>query len=514
MFGPTGPLLIELVLTIDGEPFDAPMQRLIDEVLRTADTNQDGVPTWDELTQSPSFKYGLYGNQPITTSEERRTVKQNYDGGDGRVDRYEVVRFLNSNQGSGRAFSLTSSNQYRGDNQTHSPLMRLLDWDEDGSLSADELAEAAIRLRSRDSDEDDILYLDDFKAASNLASPLVAPNMRARLKRYGPDAAVLLDENTSWNSLLVSLQELYALGGQVGLEPFAATPSTFQQLDTDGNGALQPGELAGLLQVAPHLSLAARFGQAAAPGNSVMPLELLALSPDLEQQQPVRAESTGRIALSLPMLELLVYVVDSAPGVDFEQQAQSQLMALDTDSNGYLDREELAAAGPMFPLEALDTDGDGKIFLPELRQALSQRQSAGRSQLQAYAADQEDALFSALDANNDGRLTTREIEQSPQRLTGLDRNQDGRLVPGEIPGSLLVAITRGAGMMNAGPPAAPLAYTTPAGDLPDWFRAMDANQDGELSRLEFLGEQDVFDRLDRNQDGVLAADESALPPAP
>jgi hypothetical protein len=530
LLGPDGPLLIELQLTINGQPFDAPMRRLIDEAMKAADTNGDGVPTWDELTASPAFRYGTYGNQPIATLAERQTVKTTYDGGggDGRVARHELGRFLNSNQGGGAAFTLTSSNQYRGDNQTKSLIKRLLDWDEDESLSLDEWEAAGPRLRSRDNDEDDILFLDDFKATSNLASPFGQPNMRARIKRYGPDSAILLDANTNWNNLLVAFKELYTLGGNVGAEPFSLTPGTFERLDSDGNGVLQVSELTALQSVPPHLTLAAHFGgpspivpavesdspaEGDAPRtdlNPAGPLELVAMSPDLERLQPTVTRSPGRLVVTLPGVDLLVYISDTAPQDDFERQAQMQLMALDTDSNGYLDKDELAASGDgQFPLEAIDSDGDGKVFLGELRDLLGRRQNASRSQLRAYAADQEDALFSALDADNDGRLTTREIDGAAALLRRLDRNQDERLSDSEIPGSMQVAITRGAAMMANAPPPPAYLSTSQDTEVPAWFRNMDTNQDGDVSRLEFLGEQETFERLDGNQDGFLSAGEAA-----
>jgi Ca2+-binding EF-hand superfamily protein len=55
--------------------------------------------------------------------------------------------------------------------------------------------------------------------------------------------------------------------------------------------------------------------------------------------------------------------------------------------------------------------------------------------------------------------------------------------------------------MAANPAAAPAAG-------PDWFQKMDRNHDGDVSRREFLGPRDQFDRLDRDNDGLIDADEA------
>ena len=43
---------------------------------------------------------------------------------------------------------------------------------------------------------------------------------------------------------------------------------------------------------------------------------------------------------------------------------------------------------------------------------------------------------------------------------------------------------------------------------PDWFQKMDRNHDGDVSRREFLGPRDQFDRLDRDNDGLIDPDEA------
>jgi len=43
---------------------------------------------------------------------------------------------------------------------------------------------------------------------------------------------------------------------------------------------------------------------------------------------------------------------------------------------------------------------------------------------------------------------------------------------------------------------------------PAWFRKMDRNRDGDVSRREFLGTREQFDRLDLDHDGLLSPKEA------
>jgi Ca2+-binding EF-hand superfamily protein len=43
---------------------------------------------------------------------------------------------------------------------------------------------------------------------------------------------------------------------------------------------------------------------------------------------------------------------------------------------------------------------------------------------------------------------------------------------------------------------------------PLWFRKFDRNADGELSRSEFPGAAEEFDRLDVNHDGFISLEEA------
>jgi Ca2+-binding EF-hand superfamily protein len=44
-------------------------------------------------------------------------------------------------------------------------------------------------------------------------------------------------------------------------------------------------------------------------------------------------------------------------------------------------------------------------------------------------------------------------------------------------------------------------------DGPRWFKRMDRNRDGDLSRREFLGPLETFTQFDQDKDGLISVEE-------
>src|SRR5262249_24905956 len=158
----------------------------------------------------------------------------------------------------------------------------------------------------------------------------------------------------------------------------------------------------------------------------------------------------------------------------------------------------------------IDRDGDGKIYLKELLEFGDRQADAARRRLVLTTDDQGRAIFGILDTDRDRRLGAREAMRTVDRAMTWDRDGDGPGSRDQIPYPLLAPSARGGPPGRRGearaPPAAavgsraPLPPTAPSAG-PDWFRKMDSNQDGDVSRREFLGPRDQFDRLDRDKDG-------------
>ncbi len=171
--------------------------------------------------------------------------------------------------------------------------------------------------------------------------------------------------------------------------------------------------------------------------------------------------------------------------------------------------------GPFVSLfDMMDADGDGKLYMKEVDAFVDQQTQAARSQMVLSVADQGRAIFAIVDLNRDRHLGIREIRDAVARVSSWDRNGDGQIRSDEIPHHYQLSIGRGqitaVGMnaFNAPRMMAPPADRTPAAG-PSWFRKMDRNRDGDISRREFLGPRADFERLDSDHDGLIDAEEAA-----
>jgi Ca2+-binding EF-hand superfamily protein len=171
--------------------------------------------------------------------------------------------------------------------------------------------------------------------------------------------------------------------------------------------------------------------------------------------------------------------------------------------------------------DLMDRDGDGKLFENEVvayLDSVKELQEAGAAcRITMNVQPRSSGLFDLLDTNRDGRLSERELRQIPRLLAQLDRNGDGVISRDEVPRSYAVHFQQ--------PPVSPQLGTygvtfvltgsfDTAPQVPEptkgplWFRKMDRNRDGDVSRREFLGTDEEFRRIDTDGDGLISLEEA------
>jgi Ca2+-binding EF-hand superfamily protein len=144
-----------------------------------------------------------------------------------------------------------------------------------------------------------------------------------------------------------------------------------------------------------------------------------------------------------------------------------------------------------------DRDGDGRLDRKELDAWLDLQAQIARGQVLATVLDGA-GLFELLDTNHDGALSARELRTAWDRLKEAGCVTGGAFDRTKLPRVLLATASRGY----------PQSLAIDARRGPDWFRAMDRNGDGDVSRREFTGPPEVFDRLDLDRDGLLSPEEA------
>jgi len=507
LLAPGNPIVVELHLTIDGQPHTEALVRLVDEVLKLGDTDGDGRTMWKELCASRRVKYGQYGNLAIDNDNSEKQVIERYDiARDGVVDRTELPRFLTRNAGGSRPFSIRGTLDHRDLNRRGAATFRVIDADEDGAISAEERAAAALLLAGRDGDDDEILLASDLNP--RLQTP--DPEMMAERRRRGPDAARLLGPHADWGGIQRILELEYGGGRTLTAESFPLTPELFAQLDKNKDGRIRREEFSALNEMPAHVVVEAAFGKEPGAGDQepgAKPrLKLVHVAPELAGASDSVVEQSGRMTISVGGNRLTFYTNDTVASEDFSARAMQALGMFDQNKDGYLEKSEVPESlqGQLGRFEAVDADDDGKAYPYEIEAFLAQQQAGLRAQIHAKAADTVDVLFAALDADHDERLDSRELEGANSRLAALDKNGDGKVTSDELPEVLLIGLARGS-LENAdatfSPP--PIIVRGPDGKAPRWFTSMDANRDGTISRREFLGSAEKFQELDRDGNGLL-----------
>jgi Ca2+-binding EF-hand superfamily protein len=174
----------------------------------------------------------------------------------------------------------------------------------------------------------------------------------------------------------------------------------------------------------------------------------------------------------------------------------------------------------------IDRDGKGNVTKNDL---IAYVQKMSDLQARASAAcislvfiEDGRGLFGFLDADHDGRLIAHEMLKAPALLARLDRDGKSYLTPSDVPGRCQLLVRRGPA---AGPGYSALFYKggseypgTEVGEDdcpppepkagPLWFRKMDRNGDGFVSRREFPSGDDLFNKIDTDGDGLISAEEA------
>ena len=515
----TRPIFIRLRLDAGGKAFRTSWLDAVKSIHAYLDRNGDGTLTTEEADR---------GSLPMmvraATGGAAALPRADLDANpkDGKVSLEELADVLRPALGPFRV------QVGRVAVDRNDALFNHLDRNKDNMVSKDELAAAVTSLHRFDLDSNELIDPNELEPFSNPIAAMTEDQTRRGKFATVPPVIELSSDDPSFRPVRLVLKKYdkgtsdkgtseSAVAGDNRLSPaeFAIDPKEFASADTDSDGALDTEELRRFLgRVGPDLELVVKLSGTNSASTTIEATS--GGSKPLPPEVRVKKVSAADIEVAIGEVSLEFHADGGEHAAENAKNYYAgQFQAADSDNNKYLEKKEVKDHGPFASLfDMMDADGDGKLYMKEVDKFVDQQTQAARSQMVLSVADQGRAIFAIVDLNRDRHLGIREIRDAVARVSSWDRDGDGQIRSDEIPHHYQLSIGRGqitaVGMnaFNAPRMMSPPADQAPAAG-PSWFRKMDRNRDGDISRREFLGPRADFDRLDSDHDGLIDAEEAA-----
>jgi Ca2+-binding EF-hand superfamily protein len=560
--GEARPVLVRIHAHCDGKSLDEAWETFLTHLFNYLDVNGDKVLDKEEVDRVPALEmifsggvgrgagFGGGGRRKGGGEATSPKLEELDTDKDGKVSRAELAAYYRKKSFIPYQFQLTPPSapfnvaSFLGGGRAEpsveavrKAIFTLLNTNNDGKLTKEQLAATAAILLRLDENEDEMITVKELVPDAPPANPIAGfTAMMGGPSKKGPavNNTLLVPSPTNQSEadqLVTRLLERYGpksakpADKKLSRQDIGLDEATFKQLDINKDGLLDREELlAGFMKRDPDLELVLHLGKKTPTDASIEVLAMKGRPGPLADRLEIK---DGLLLLDLRLTQLEMRVDDADRADQFasfgRQAILSQFKQADTDNNGWLDEKE-AKASRLFDslFKAIDRDHDGKITEKEVIAYLG---DYAKIQALAKAAcvtlaltDVSRGLFDLLDSDRDGRLSVREMRQAPKLLDKFDRSKKGFLTQEDVPQSFRVTVRRGPSSAGgAGQQAALVAfYSSIDGEAPAeraaagpaWFRKMDRNRDGDVSRKEFLGSDEQFRKIDADGDGLISLEEA------
>ena len=483
-----GPRLIELRLSVAGNDLTSTLSATVERLAAEVNVDWQKPPSWDELLDRPLIRSGWLGNL-VPTEEQRSQLFTLYDNdGNSKVSPEEFSAFITrglSRSGAVRVAKVRST----GNTSVSSSPWGPLDEDDDRELSQVEAQNVAATLARYDFDGDRIISLMEVQSGSDQA-------MREQMlgsQQLLDSTKVLAVDSDKQAAVINDVLENYTFTETIPRDAFSQwSDLRFRALDGDSDEQLSRRELGGMLDAEPDSVLVVNYPDSLADPSS--PAVAQPVGSTVGVWNPTG--SGGK--LELPGCTLLVSALDDHDAARRSYLKQIFRSALKEPQGRTAISAQLELKDSAFEL----LDGQGEAAADA---AWRWTTSPRDWQLTVNWRMAEEPWYQLLDTNGDGRVVEAEASQWATRAAAWDHDGNGAVDHNEIPLAIGLSIERSdrrAPFQMAGglPPEKRGRVTLSA---PTWFTAMDYNSDGEVTRGEFLGEENDFDDFDKDDDGAI-----------
>lgn len=520
-FSDSRPVLIRLHIQVDGKPYATRWNEYLTRWFHFLDRDDDGMLDEKEAARAPSPRVlqPLFSNPYTYLAADAPPLEEIDRDGDKKVSLAEFLRYYRPTPAGPVQIAPMFNQLIQGVSQDvlTDALFTLLDGDKDGKLSRDELAAAESVLHKYDQNDDELIAVQELLVSREPRGRVrpVRPPVSAMQARPAPLMLVPREDapRRIASRLRVSREVLERYdknkNRSLSRDEIGMTQELFDQLDANKDGELDALELLRWVIVQPDAESVLRLGRVE---KRLEPIEMIGKNRTLRK--------TSGNTLAFTSEDNCINLI-AAPKLQ-NQVAQSvrqilvqQFKAIDQKGRGFISRKQVESQQFVYLrniLTVADHNGDDCLDLDELNAWVDLTVSGVHCQTSISLASSGRGLFPILDANQDGRLSIRELRNAWTRLAPYDRLGERTVSRGDIPAQYQIVVNPGDPNFSAAQGGSLLPGTPPPasgpGQGPLWFRKMDRNGDGDISAREFLGSRADFRRLDTDGDGLISLEEA------
>jgi Ca2+-binding EF-hand superfamily protein len=465
LLGDGKPARVELVVEVDGKPLSAIWDETFAMMFTFFDRNSDGALDEKEAANLPApiaLRQSI-GNGFTPPLGEAPVFKELDANGDGKVSVAELAGFYRK---TGLGNALIGVGRIPTSAELTEALLKNLDTDGDGKVSEKELKAAAESLKKLDKNDDELI------GAGELVPKSLYPGAAGSLLLTAPTADPVPDVLAKLPMILLPSDAKDTKWAE----------EIVRRRAKDSTDKSTAAELLGLRKQQPVAKWVVKLGEKAVPEKFTVTAGRVRVDGWTTGGKLPEAVASARRQ------------IEGQFGVKDEPEPKRPLPKGGRRPSGGLGWLTTIA----------DRNNDGKLDHKELDAWLDLQEQITRGHVLLTVLDGGTGLFELLDTNHDGALSARELRNAFERIKSTGCLKDGTFDRAKFPQVLIVAASRGY----------PQSFGTDLRAGPAWFRAMDRNGDGDVSRREFTGPPEVFDKLDLDKDGLLSAEEAekAAPP--